>query len=107
MLCCVMCAGVICAQMDDQDVAAKKYKAYKARVMAGDLNIDWRDFRLAAALGEVSQGFDSQPVHDQVVDDLATGRYEKALAESQTVIDHNMAFGEGHILAMTVLQKNG
>jgi len=41
------------------------------------------------------------------VDDLDAGRYEKALAESQTVIDHNMAFGEGHLLAMTVLQKMG
>ena len=35
-------------------------------------------------------------------DDLAAGRYEKALAEAQTVIDRNMANGEGHLLAMTV-----
>jgi hypothetical protein len=75
--------------------------------MTGDLSIDWRDFRLATALGEVSHGFDSQPVHDQVVDDLAAGRYEKALAGAQIVIDHNMANGEGHLLAMTVLQKMG
>jgi hypothetical protein len=93
--------------MDDRDVAAKKYEAYKTRVMAGDLNIDWREFRLAAALGEVSQGFDWFPVHKQFVDDLAAGRYEKALAEAQTVIDRNMANGEGHLLAMTVLQKMG
>jgi hypothetical protein len=93
--------------MDSEVVAKKKYEAYRTKVMAGDLNIDWRDFRLAAALGEVSQGFDSQPVHDQVVDDLAAGRYEKALAESQTVIDRNMANGEGHLMAMTVLQKMG
>jgi hypothetical protein len=75
--------------------------------MAGELNIDWRDFRLAAALGEVSEGFNSQPVHDQFVGDLDAGRYEKALAESQIVIDRNMANGEGHLLAMTVLQKMG
>jgi len=63
--------------MDDQDAATKKYEAYKKRVMTGDLNIDWRDFRLAGALGEVSQGFSWWPMHDQVIDDLAAGRYEK------------------------------
>ncbi len=107
LLCSVISVSVVSAQMDDRDVATKKYEAYKTRVMAGDLSIDWRDFRLAGALGEVSQGFDSQPVHDQVVDDLAAGRYEKALTEAQIVIDRNMANGEGHLLAMTVLQKMG
>jgi Domain of unknown function (DUF4919) len=107
MLCWLISISVVWAQMDDQVVAKKKYEAYKTRVTAGDLNIDWRDFRLTAALGQVSQGFDSQPVHDQVVDDLDAGRYEKALAEAQTVIDRNMANGEGHLLAMTVLQKMG
>jgi hypothetical protein len=107
-LCCVISLNVVCAQMmDDRDVATKKYEAYKKRVLAGDLNIDWRDFRLAATLGEVSHGFDSQPVHDQFVEDLDAERYDKALAESQTVIDHNLADGEGHLLAMTVLEKMG
>jgi len=107
LLCSVISVSVVSAQMDDRDVATKKYEAYKTRVMAGDLSIDWRDFRLAGALSEVGQGFDSQPVHDQVVDDLAAGRYEKALTEAQIVIDRNMANGEGHLLAMTVLQKMG
>jgi len=93
--------------MDDRADATIKYEAYKTRVVAGDLNIDWRDFRLAAALGQISKGFDSQPVHDQFVEDLDAGRYEKALAESLTVIDSNMANGEGHLLAMIVLQKMG
>lgn len=105
--CAAISVSAVLAQMDDRDVATKKYGAYKTRVVAGDLSIDWRDFRLAAALGEVSQGFDSQPVHDQVVEDLAAGRYEKALTEAQIVIERNMANGEGHLLAMTVLQKMG
>ena len=105
---CLVVSGSVCqGQLDGQSVARKKYEVYKAQVLARDLNIDWRDFRLVAALGEVSQGFDAQPVHDQVVDDLDAGKYEKALAEAQTVIDHNMAYGEGHLLSMTVLQKMG
>ena len=107
LLCCAISSSAVLAQMDARDVATKKYEAYKTRVMAGDLNIDWRDFRLAAALGEVSQGFDWWAMHKQFVDDLEAGQYEKALAEAQTDIDHNMAFGEGHLLAMTVLRKMG
>jgi hypothetical protein len=107
ILCWVVSGSVCWGQVDDQSVARTKYEAYKTRVMDGDLNIDWRDFRLVAALGQVSQGFDAQPVHEQVVNDLDAGKYEKALAEAQTVIDHNMAYGEGHLLAMTVLQKMG
>jgi hypothetical protein len=105
LLCCVISVSVLRAQTEDQDVATQKYEAYKTKVIAGDLNIDWRDFRLAAAIGQVSKGFDSQPVHNQCVQDLDAGRFERALAESQTVIDRNMANGEGHLLAMTVLEK--
>jgi hypothetical protein len=107
LLCCVISVSVVWAQLDDRDVATKKYEAYKTRVMNGDLSIDWRDFRIAGALGEVSTGFDSQPVHNQLVVDLDAGRYEKALAEAQIVIDRNMANGEGHLMALTVLQKMG
>jgi hypothetical protein len=98
----------VCAawgQVDDRDVAERKYEDYKAKVMSGDLNIDWRDFRLSAALGGISRGFDWQPVHKQVLSDLAAERYEKALAEAQTVIDHNMANGEGHLLAWKALER--
>lgn len=50
MLCCVISVSVVWAQMDDQVAAKKKYEAYKTQVMAGDLNIDWRDFRLTRSL---------------------------------------------------------
>ena len=56
-LCWVMSVSVVWAQMDGEVVAKKKYEAYKMKVMAGDLNINWRDFRLAAALGEVTRGY--------------------------------------------------
>jgi hypothetical protein len=109
MLVCIgmMATGMPAQTLDSREVATQKYKAYKDRVAAGDLSIDWRAFRLAAALGQVSGGFDWQPVKQRVIDDLDAGKYEEALAESKTVIDHNMANGEGHLLAMTVFQKMG
>ncbi len=56
-------------QLDERSVARQKYEAYKARVLRGDLAIDWRAFRLAAAAGEVAEGFDWQPVHEEVATD--------------------------------------
>ena len=102
-----MSAAFVWAQMDDRETATKKYEAYKAKVVAGDLNINWRDFRLAAALGLVGPGFYWHSEHDQFVNDLDAGRYDKALAEAQTLIDRNVASMEGHLLAMTVLQRMG
>jgi hypothetical protein len=107
MFCCAATITAVWAQTDDQETSKQKYEVYRTQVLRGDLDIDWRAFRLAAALGEVSQGFDTQPVHEAFVEDLDAGRYEKALAEAQTVINHNMADGEGHLLAMTVLQQMG
>ncbi len=95
------------AQLDTREAARQKYEAYKACVTSGDLAVDWRAFRLAAAAGEVSEGFNWQPIHDRVVEYLDAGKYDQALKESQIVIDRNMANGEGHLLAMTVLQKMG
>jgi hypothetical protein len=40
LLCCVIGVSVVWAQMDDRDVATKKYEAYKTRVIDGDLSID-------------------------------------------------------------------
>jgi hypothetical protein len=37
LLCCVISISVVWAQMDDRDVATKKYEAYKTRVVAEDL----------------------------------------------------------------------
>jgi Domain of unknown function (DUF4919) len=104
---CGVMATAVGAQLDNREAARLKYEGYKARVTSGELAVDWRAFRLAAAVGDVSEGFDWKPVHDRVVDDLGAGRYEQALKESQTVIDRNMANGEGHLLTMTTLQKMG
>ncbi len=105
ILCCVISVNFVKAQMYDRDSARKKYEAYKARVVVGDLNIDWRDFRLAAALGIVGPGFYWHDEHEQFTADLDAGKYEKALDEAQALISRNFASIEGHLLCMTVLQK--
>ena len=103
-LCCWM---NVHAQLDDPGVAKQKYEAYKARVADGDLAVDWRAFRLSAVVGGVDGGFDWRPVRDQVIADVHAGKGDKALVEANSIIDHNMANPEGHVLAMVALQKLG
>jgi tetratricopeptide (TPR) repeat protein len=108
----LLCAGMVTAPaaaqvFDSRAIAAQKYGTTKARVIAGDLDIDWRAFRLAAAVGEVSEGFDWHAARERAMADLDAGNYDKALQQAKTAIDHNMSFLEGHLLAMRALEKLG
>jgi hypothetical protein len=99
--------GVSAQKWDSREVAQQKYESYKVRVVAGDLAVDWRAFRIASALAETPWAFDWQSARSEVQADLTKKQYEDALRIAQTVIDHNMAFGEGHLLKMTALEKMG
>jgi hypothetical protein len=107
--CALLCgalAGVAAGQIDEPAVAKQKYETYKTRVMAGDLSVDWRAFRLAAMVGGSGE-FDWHPVRNQVLKDADAGKEDSALAGANQIIAHNMANPEGHILAMLVLRKMG
>ena len=106
LLCGVM-GSAARAQLDDPAVAKQKYETYKTRVMAGDLAVDWRAFRLAAMVGGVDGGFDWHPVRNQVLQDADAGKDDAALTGANQIIAHNMANPEGHVLAMLVLRRMG
>ncbi len=87
--------------------AQRAYDFMKTRVKAGDLSIDWGEFRTAAAVAGVDGGYDLHPVRERVLAAVEAGNLSAALAGAQTVIDRNMAEPEGHLLAMMVYQKQG
>jgi hypothetical protein len=101
--CCVSAV----AQLDDPAAAKQKYETYKARVMGGDLSVDWRAFRLAAIVAGVDGGFDWGTARTRALSDMDDQKDEKALDEAKAIIDHNMANPEGHLLAMMALGKMG
>jgi hypothetical protein len=106
MLLAGWCAVAV-AQLDDPAVAKQKYETYKARVMGGDLSVDWRAFRLAATVAGVDGGFEWRTARTQVLSDIDAGKAENALAGARAIIDHNMANPEGHLLAMMAFGKMG
>ncbi len=111
LLCCALvCAGCVQAQSkptEGKEAALRSYQVLKTRVMARDLEINWGEFRVAAAVAEVDGGFNWHPVRERVLAAVEQGKLPAALAGAQTVIDHNMAEPEGHLLAMMVYQQMG
>jgi hypothetical protein len=93
--------------IQSKPAAQRAYDFMKTRVQGGDLAIDWSEFRIAAALAGLDGGFDWHPVRERVLAAVDAGNLPSALSGAQTVIDHNMAEPEGHLLAMMVYQKMG
>jgi hypothetical protein len=110
---CVLLAGtsVCAAQLADQPgakaVSLTKYETLRTRVMGNDLTVDWNEFRHVAVDAGMESGFDWHPVRQRVLKDLDAGNTQAALSGAQTVIAHNMANPEGHLLAMMVYQQLG
>src|SRR5271168_4397724 len=93
--------------LDSAKVAQAKYDDLKAKVQGGDINIDWREIRLDAVVADVDGEFDWHQANTAGVAAFNTGDYEGALRKGQEIIQHNIANGDGHFLAMVSLKHLG
>jgi hypothetical protein len=107
MLCATIGHAQTSKAIQSKPAAQRAYDFMKTRIKAGDLDIDWGEFRIAAAVAGVDAGFDWHPVREHVLAAVEANNLMAALSGAQTVIDHNMAEPEGHLLAMMVYQKMG
>ena len=90
-----------------KEISAKAtYDADAKKVQSGDLNFDWKEFRLAAKQGGAPY-FDWHPVRVKFQQQMDKGDTEAALKSANEIINHNMAEPEGHLLALIVYQKTG
>jgi hypothetical protein len=101
-LCCVLVSPA--SSLDSAKVAQAKYDALKAKVQSGDIDIDWRDIRLDAVVADVGGDFDWHQANTEGVAAFNTGDYAKALLKAQEIIQHDIANGDGHFLAMVSLK---
>ncbi len=90
--------------LDSAQVAQAKYDALKAKVLSGDLNIDWRELRLDAVVADVVGSFDWHEANSAGVAAFNAGDYNKALLKAQEIIQHDVANGDGHFLAFVALK---
>jgi hypothetical protein len=84
--------------------AKATYAADTKKVESGDLNFDWKEFRLAAKQGGTPY-FDWHPLRAKFQQQMAQGDTKGALQSANEIIRHNMAEPEGHLLALVVFQK--
>jgi Domain of unknown function (DUF4919) len=93
------------APLDSKAVAQQKYDAFKAQVLGGNLGIDWRAFRLAAVVAGLGDTTSRHGQRDAIMKSYRAGDYPAALAGAKQLIDQNMAWPEGHLLAVMVYSK--
>jgi Domain of unknown function (DUF4919) len=101
-LCCVLVSPA--SSLDSAKVAQAKYEALKAKVQSGGIDIDWRELRLDAVVADVGGDFDWHQANTEGVAAFNTGDYAKALLKAQEIIQHDIANGDGHFLAMVSLK---
>jgi len=72
----------------------------------GDLQFDWKEYRLASVQGGTGY-FDWHPVRTRFMQQLQNGDLDVALKSAKEIQNHDMAEPEGHLLAMMAYQKMG
>ena len=110
-LCCfaLLCTS-LCLPASLLALTAKEAKAiYETdckKIRAGDLQFDWKEFRLASAERGTSY-FDWHPVRNRFMQQLNNGDVDAALKSANEIQTHDLAQPEGHLLAMMAYQKMG
>src|SRR5258707_9000580 len=84
---------------DDQQAARAKYSELAAKVRAGDLGIDWKALRVAAAIGEVEEPTEGLLAVEKAYGALNKGEFAEALKTGREIEDHNIADVDAHYLA--------
>jgi len=92
---------------DDMQAARAKYTELAAKVRAGDLGIDWKALRVAAAIGEVGSGYEDFQNIKNGYSALGQGKFEDSLKIGREVEDHNIADADAHYLAWRSLAELG
>jgi hypothetical protein len=108
----IFCAALFCSSLSlpvslyalSVDEAKAIYEADSKKIISGDLEFDWKEFRLAAVEGGTPY-FDWHPVRNQFMQQLNSGDLDAALKSANEIKNHDLAEPEGHLLAMMAFQK--
>jgi hypothetical protein len=85
--------------LDDQKTARAKYDELAAKVLSGDLNVDWPALRLDARVGEVYGDYDPYDAVKRAQASFEKGDNEGALKIAREIELHNIADVEAHFVA--------
>lgn len=85
--------------VDDQATARARYAELAAKVRAGDLSVDWKALRVAAAIGEVGESTEGFAAVQNAYGALNDGKFVDALKTSREIENRNVADVDAHYVA--------
>ncbi len=88
---------------DDRPAARARYEELAKKVRAGDLGIDWKTLRVAAAIGEVGDASGSILAAQKAHGLLNEGKFADALKISHEIEAQNIADEDAHYVAWRCL----
>lgn len=103
----MLCCGLSAYALDDPKVARAKYDELAAKVRSGDTTVDWQDLRLAAEVGNATGNFDMRDANQRGIKAFNDGKYADSLKIANEMLEHDIADGDGHFLAMISLKHLG
>ncbi len=101
MLAFIFVSGALAA--DERPAARARYAELAAKVRAGDLGIDWKALRVAAAIGEVGDVPGGFQAVENAYAALNEGKFDDALKLVREVEDRNIADEDAHYVAWRAL----
>jgi hypothetical protein len=107
LLIALLCCGLSAYALDDPNVAHAKYDELAARVRSGDPTVDWQALRLAAEVGVVEGSYDLRDANQRGTKAFNDGDFAESLKIANEMLEHNIASGDGHFLAMISLKHLG
>ena len=93
--------------LDAAKTARAKYDALAAKVNSGDLNIDWRELRLAARVGEVYGDYDPYDAARRAQSAFEKGDCEETLKIARETQQRNIADVDAGAAAWACLKQLG
>lgn len=105
ILACSFTVAQDAAKASQKEQAEKDYNALLGRIKDGDLTVDFRTFRLNAALAGRAAGPLEFAEHSARERLLASGNYQGALDSARQTLERNYASVYGHLDAKIACQK--
>ncbi len=84
---------------DNRPAARARYAELAKKVRAGDLSIDWKALRVAAAIGEVGDSSEDMLAGQKATVALNDGKFAEALKICREIEEHNIADEDAHYVA--------
>ncbi|MFC5863387.1 DUF4919 domain-containing protein [Acidicapsa dinghuensis] len=90
---------------DDRAASQAKYAELAAKVRAGDLGVDWKALRVAAAIGEVGDPSQDFLRVKAGYGALNENKFQDALKAAREIEEHNIADVDAHYIAWRSLTE--